>query len=246
MEKIVLITGGFDPIHSGHINYINAARELGDYLVVGLNSDDWLTRKKGQPFMPWEERACVLNAIGIDWIIDFDDNDGSSIDAINKVKERFPKQKIIFANGGDRTAVNIPEMKCKDVIFKFGVGGSDKSNSSSWLLREWKNPKTDRQWGYYRVLHDVPGCKVKELVVEPGQKLSMQKHLNRSELWFVASGQAILNTEEDDVHIPVHKHSYIDVKVGSWHQLYNPYEEPCHVIEIQYGTECVEADIIRL
>ena len=61
--KIVLVTGGFDPIHSGHIEYFKAARELGDKLVVGLNSDDWLIRKKGQPFMPWNERAAIVSNV---------------------------------------------------------------------------------------------------------------------------------------------------------------------------------------
>ena len=58
--KIVLATGGFDPLHSGHISYLKSARELGDKLIVGLNSDDWLTRKKGRPFMPYKERAAIV------------------------------------------------------------------------------------------------------------------------------------------------------------------------------------------
>ena len=60
MRKIVLITGGFDPVHSGHLEYIKSACELGDTLVVGVNSDEWLTRKKGQPFMPLSERKAII------------------------------------------------------------------------------------------------------------------------------------------------------------------------------------------
>ena len=79
MKTIVLVTGGFDPIHSGHINYIKEAKKLGDILVVGVNSDDWLTRKKGRPFMPLSERAEILrNIVGVDFVIDFDDSDGSA------------------------------------------------------------------------------------------------------------------------------------------------------------------------
>ena len=79
MKNIVLITGGFDPIHSGHIAYLQAAKKLGDILVVGVNSDAWLTRKKGRAFMPLQERAAILRAIaGVDFVIDFDDSDNSA------------------------------------------------------------------------------------------------------------------------------------------------------------------------
>jgi len=127
--KIVLITGGFDPLHSGHIAYIKEAATLGDYLVVGLNSDEWLARKKGRSFMPWEERAEVLVHLQmVDRVINFDDNDNTAIDAIRKVVGLFPRSEIIFANGGDRTQENIPEMSVADVKFVFGVGGEDKKN----------------------------------------------------------------------------------------------------------------------
>ena len=89
LQRIVICTGGFDPVHGGHVQYLQAARELGDYLVVGLNSDAWLTRKKGRAFMTWHERAAVLDAMGVDWVIEFDDSDNTAIDAIRKVKERL-------------------------------------------------------------------------------------------------------------------------------------------------------------
>ena len=72
-NKVVLVTGGFDPIHSGHIAYFESARELGDCLVVGLNSDDWLTRKKGRYFMPATERSEIIQALKpVDHVILFD------------------------------------------------------------------------------------------------------------------------------------------------------------------------------
>jgi D-beta-D-heptose 7-phosphate kinase/D-beta-D-heptose 1-phosphate adenosyltransferase len=86
MKKIVLITGGFDPLHSGHIAYIQSAKKLGDILVIGANSDEWLRRKKGQEFMPWEERAAILSAItGVDRVINFNDTDGSAKDAKSNI-----------------------------------------------------------------------------------------------------------------------------------------------------------------
>ena len=79
--KIVVVTGGFDPIHSGHISYLNHAKHLGDRLVVGLNSDPWLERKKGRAFMPWHERMAILgNLHMVDEVIKFNDDDGSSIE----------------------------------------------------------------------------------------------------------------------------------------------------------------------
>ena len=140
MAKIVLITGGFDPVHSGHIEYINAARQIGDVLFVGLNSDDWLTRKKGKPFMNWHERHIILsNLRSVDDVFAFDDSDGTAIDAIRRIREENPDTTIVFANGGDRTKENIPEMSCgdEDVEFVFGVGGIEKKNSSSWILKKW-------------------------------------------------------------------------------------------------------------
>ena len=191
--KIVLVTGGFDPLHSGHIAYFNEAKKLGDKLIVGLNSDEWLTRKKGKCFMPVEERVRLLLAMrNVDQVITFDDSDDSSMNAIHITRHMFPDEHIIFANGGDRTSANIKEMNYPDtnVSFSFGVGG-DKTQSSSDLLGEWAAPRTERDWGYYRVLHEFSReVKIKELTVDPGKSLSMQRHAGRAEFWFVASGIA--------------------------------------------------------
>ena len=140
--KIVVCTGGFDPIHAGHVNYLKEARSLGDRLIVGLNSDEWLTRKKGQAFMPFEHRATVLSAIKyVDDVVAFDDSDGSACKLLEDLKTSYSYAEIIFANGGDRTVVNIPETQVKDVIFKFGVGGDNKMGSSSDFLKHWHQNK---------------------------------------------------------------------------------------------------------
>ena len=254
MKRIVLITGGFDPLHSGHIAYINAARELGDLLIVGVNSDEWLRRKKGQEFMPWEERATIIAALhNVDRVINFNDSDNSAKDAIRKVRAINPAAQIIFANGGDRTKENIPEMDLLEEMlhleFVFGVGGEDKKNSSSWILQEWKAPKTERQWGYYRVLHEVPGMKVKELTVNPGKSLSMQRHNLRAEYWIVSAGSAVVNSQLTGGYaMPstvLVQHEEYRVPVNEWHQLTNPFDVPLKVVEIQYGEQCVEEDIER-
>lgn len=139
MEKIVLVTGGFDPLHSGHLAYLKAASKLGDKLIVGINSDEWLIRKKGKNFLPEQERHEILSSIRyVDGCILFNDNDDTAIEALKNVKMLFPFAQIIFANGGDRTSDNIPEMVFEDVEFVFGVGGEDKKNSSSWILKRYE------------------------------------------------------------------------------------------------------------
>ena len=250
--KIVLVTGGFDPLHSGHIAYFKAAKTLGDMLIVGLNSDEWLERKKGRAFMPWNERLCVVNNLSmVDEVYTFNDEDGSACAFIHQVRAHYPDAELILANGGDRKATNIPEMVAQDVIFKFGVGGDDKKNSSSWILEEWKAPKTSRAWGYYRVLHEVgANTKLKELTVMPKTCLSMQRHDLRQEFWFVAEGTATVYTLDErstdrDVkcYLDVHEHTFIECR--EWHQLCNETDRPLKLIEIQYGQDCVEDDILR-
>ena len=249
--KIVIVTGGFDPIHSGHIALLKEAKNLGHALAVGLNSDEWLRRKKGHEFMPWSERSAIIeNLKMVDIVFSFDDSDGSAIDAIKRVKEVYPEDELIFANGGDRTKDNIPEMVFEDVEFVFGVGGEDKKNSSSWILDEWKSPKTARPWGYYKVLHQVGAeVKLKELTVEPGKSLSMQKHKQRAEFWFVSEGEASVYTlnRKTDSEL-VGKFTQFDhtwIANNEWHQLVNETSEPLRIIEIQYGSDCSEEDIER-
>ena len=137
---IVIASGGFDPIHSGHINYLNEAAKLGNYLIAAVNSDAWLTRKKGKFFLDWSERSTIVeNLKSVDAVISFEDFDGTAKAAILEVRRCNPNAKIIFANGGDRTKENIPEMDIKDdnLEFVFGVGGEHKQNSSSWILKSW-------------------------------------------------------------------------------------------------------------
>jgi cytidyltransferase-like protein len=254
MKTVVVVSGGFDPIHAGHVALIKAACELGDYLVVGINSDAWLSRKKGAAFMPWYHRAEVIrNFKQVNEVMSWEDYDDTAIALLDRVKREFPNSQIVFANGGDRTATNIPEMSVSDVIFKFGVGGEDKRGSSSNFLQEWKSPVTARNWGNYRVLYNngifAPGTKVKELTVEPGQSLSMQRHRYRNEMWHVVEGKCNVHGSIDSGYpLPprtLGPHERIDIPAGQWHKLSNPFTSPCRIIEIQYGDQCEESDIER-
>ena len=249
--KISVVSGGFDPIHSGHISYIESAREHGDFLIIALNSDNWLRNKKGKEFMPFIERKAVLENIkGVDKVIDFQDDDlGSCIKALEKIKLEYPEDEIIFCNGGDRGKENIPEMSVKGINFKFSIGGDDKKNSSSWILKNWAYDNEKRIWGEYFNLYEDNQVKVKELIVEPGKGMSLQKHFKRSEIWLVSSGKCLINYSKDSPEtieeIILNKHDSIHINLSDWHQITNPYDEICKIIEIQYGEQTIEEDIER-
>ena len=132
-RKTIMVSGGFDPIHVGHVRMIKEAAEWGDVIVV-INSDDWLLRKKGYVFMPWVERYEILSAIeGVTKVSAVDDSDDTVCYAIGY------HTPDAFANGGDRKKNNTPEMDlCEEmgVQMLWGVGGKDKPQSSSWLVNK--------------------------------------------------------------------------------------------------------------
>ena len=250
--KIIVVSGGFDPIHSGHIAYFKAAKSLGNKLIVALNSDEWLINKKGKYFMPFNERKIIIENLAIvDEVIDFDDDEhGSAANALLKVQKAYPGDHIIFANGGDRNKNNIPEMIVKGIDFVFSVGGDDKKNSSSWILKNWQYYHEKRIWGeFYNLFEDDKYIKVKELIVHPNKGMSFQKHFKRSEIWLVSRGKCLVNysrsTPDDKESIMLERFDHYHVPQGSWHQITNPYSKECRIIEIQYGKECIEEDIER-
>tara|TARA_B100000925_G_C21945959_1_gene446793 strand:- start:97 stop:870 length:774 start_codon:yes stop_codon:yes gene_type:complete len=249
--KIIVVSGGFDPIHSGHISYFESASKLGDKLIVALNSDEWLINKKGKFFMPFKERRTIINNLKmVNEVIDFEDDIiGSATNALVKVKKMYPNDEIAFANGGDRSKDNISEMSVEGVEFLFSVGGDDKKNSSSWILKNWQYYYEERLWGSFYNLFEDDQVKVKELIVEPGKGMSFQKHFKRHEIWLVSKGSCVVNYSKDDPdkkeNIQLNKFDHYLVPLGEWHQITNPFDETCHLIEIQYGEACVEDDIER-
>ena len=133
------MSGGFDPVHKGHLRMFREASWLGHQVIVGLNSDDWLTRKKGKPFMDFKERKEILEGFKyINQVLAFDDKDETANDIIKQICSLYKNfdVNIYFANGGDRTSDNVPEMKVCDelgVEMIWGIGGG-KIQSSSWLI----------------------------------------------------------------------------------------------------------------
>ena len=130
-RKTVMVSGGFDPVHIGHIRMILEASEHGDVIVVA-NSDDWLYRKKGFVFMEFDQRAEILASIkGVVKVSGVNDSDTTVCEAIRRLKPD------IFANGGDRKIHNTPEQAvCEElgVEMLWGIGGERKANSSSSLV----------------------------------------------------------------------------------------------------------------
>ena len=250
--KVIVVSGGFDPIHSGHIAYFKSAKSYGEKLIVALNSDAWLERKKGKFFMPFNERKAIVSSIKyVDEVIDFeDDKKGSCINALEAIKKSYPNEEIYFANGGDRDGVNIPEMSVSGVNFLFSVGGDDKKNSSSWILNKWQYYFEERQWGSFFNLFETKNIKVKELIIDPKKSMSFQRHFKRNEIWLVSQGSCVVSysndpENEETSQIQLYKFDHYYVPIGHWHQIKNPSDYPCHIIEIQYGADCIESDIER-
>ena len=153
-KSVIILSGGFDPVHKGHLRMFREASWLGHQVIVGLNSDEWLTRKKEKPFMDFKERKEILEGFKyINQVLAFDDSDDSACNLIKQVRTIYSgsgfnyeyldsnptgekEYKLFFANGGDRKEDNVPEVQvCRDldVMMLWNVGGG-KIQSSSWLL----------------------------------------------------------------------------------------------------------------
>lgn len=141
MDDIVLVSGGFDPIHSGHIKLIKEASEHGRVVIL-LNSDQWLQNKKGMEFLPFKEREIIMLALkNVIDVISCGNIDETCIDGIKIAIDKYKNSRIKFANGGDRDNKTTPEsIFCNNnsIELLWGIGGNNKSNSSSWILKKWK------------------------------------------------------------------------------------------------------------
>jgi len=131
---VIVLSGGFDPMHVGHLRMIQESAKMAEIVIAGVNSDEWLMRKKGYVFMPHEERVeMVQGTRGVSKAMAFDDDDNSACDLLRRVRALWPNFKVAFANGGDRTSDNIPEIPVAeelDVHLIWGVGGGKVQSSS--------------------------------------------------------------------------------------------------------------------
>ena len=244
---VVAVSGGFDPIHKGHVRLFAEARKLGDRLVVILNNDNWLHSKKGYVFMPEKERVEIIRRIaGVDRVIVTGHRKNDSDRSV--VKELTRLKPDVFANGGDRESLaHIPEAAlCKKLGIRmvFGVGKGGKVQSSSWLTGKIAGKSTfdARPWGFEEVLKTNKTFWVKMLTISKGMRFSLQKHRHRKEVWVCVDGE--LYAEVGKTKKKMRVGDVIVVKKGETHRLGT--KSGGTIVEIGSGSRVVEDDQIRL
>lgn len=249
-SRVVAVSGGFDPVHIGHVRMFKKARALGDRLVIILNNDNWLRAKKGYAFMPEKERAELLRSLPfVDdvYITKHPKNPGdmSVCDALKKVRPD------VFANGGDRRgAKDIPEARvCKElgINMMFNVGGG-KVQSSSWMIKGATRPvlRTVRPWGEYFGWDQGKSWNLKTIYIKAGKRLSLQYHNHRSECWLLVAGDAIATVQTKDgeeTKVALKKGETFLVQKGEVHRLES--KKGGVVVEVAYGM-FDEGDIVRI
>ena len=216
--KRIAISGGFDPIHPGHIAMIEDARKYGEVHII-LNSDEWLIRKKGFFFQPWLDRKKILEAY-TPHVYNVDDSDGTVCEALTIIKPNY------FGNGGDRGRTNTPELiVCEQLDIEpiFELGGDKYASSSALNAKQ----RVLTRWGWYDVILDMHNLKVKMIHIEKGKSLSLQRHNDRSEFFFMPNGEVRMN-------LP-----------NVWHVLEAPLQDSLDVLEVQIGASA-EEDIEKI
>ena len=245
----VAVSGGFDPLHIGHVRLFKEARKLGDKLVVIMNNDHWLRMKKGFTFMPQKERAEIIQHLPfVDKIVFTDHKKGDTDKSVSRTLAKV--RPAIFANGGDRVSKNVPEVAlCKKLGIKmvFNVGQGGKVQSSSWMINAARRPasKTVRPWGEYYGWDQGGGWNLKTIYIKPSKRLSLQYHHNREEWWLLVEGDATARIHEGKTvcTIPLKKGEVFRVSKRQIHRLSS--KRGGVVVEVAYGV-FDEEDIVRL
>lgn len=248
----VAVSGGFDPLHIGHIRMFEAARKLGDKLVVILNNDNWLRYKKGFAFMNEKERKEIIESFpAVDRVVITGHKPNTDdISICNELKKIKP---TVFANGGDRKPGGdpVPEVElCKKMGIKmvYNIGRGGKVQSSSWMVRDAVRgmARSVRPWGEFYGWDSADTWYVKTLVVGPGKRLSLQYHHKRSERWVLVEGDATAITIQNDVLVETQLsigETFI-VPQGTPHRLTS--KKGGTLVEVAIGSAFNEADIVRL
>lgn len=246
----VAVSGGFDPLHIGHVRMFQEARKLGDKLVVIINNDNWLRLKKGFVFMPERERAELLRSFPfVDRVVitehEKQDNDMSVTRMLEKLKPS------VFANGGDRGTFNTPEiLACKKLGIKtaFNVGRGGKVQSSSWMIRDAIRAasRSVRPWGEFYGWNKGKDWYLKTIHIKPNKRLSLQYHTRRDECWILVEGDATATIRKNDgslAQTKLERGEFFCVPLGTHHRLES--KKGAVIVEVALG-DFDENDIVRI
>ena len=248
----VMVSGGFDPIHIGHVRMFEKARKLGDKLVVVLNNDNWLRYKKGFAFMPEQERKELIEALPcVDKVVLTGHKPNTDdISICNELRKIRP---AIFANGGDRKPDGdpVPEVAvCKEFGIKmvYNVGRGGKVQSSSWMVKDAVRGMSRgvRPWGEFYGWDAGKNWKLKTIYLKKGAQMTMQYHEHRSEHWMLVDGDAWVVTQNSSGQsnsINMKKGEVMFVDAGQAHQLSS--KRGGVLVEVSLGT-FDEQDVIRV
>lgn len=256
--KWVAVSGGFDPLHIGHVRMFKTARTLGDKLVVILNNDNWLMNKKGFVFMREKERKEMIEMYPFvdKVVITAHKPKDPDMSVVRELKKLRP---AIFANGGDRdkkdaaviaSSLNPEQKLCKEIGIElvFNVGHGGKVQSSSWMIKDAVKgiARSVRPWGEFYSWDSGDSWYVKTLSIKPGQRLSLQYHSKRSERWLLVEGDAIAITvvNGQTIETPLNIGETFVVEKGTVHRLFS--KKGARVVEVAVGSPFDENDIVRL
>lgn len=240
-KKKVAVSGGFDPLHPGHVRMMVAAKELGDYLLVILNNDNWLRAKKGYTFMTQDERREMILNIGVvdEVVLTDHEENPSDMSVVSSLQKHRPH---IFGNAGDRTDRNTPEMiACDELGIEMAFGLTTKNpyeNHSSTLIQaaSLASGFNKRPWGAYKSYIGGDDWHLKTLHLTAGSRLSLQRHKDRDEFWMLTEGDATatLGSARDALtEVPLVKGEMIAVPRGTYHRLTT--REGSSIVEVMQG-----------
>lgn len=249
-ERWVAVSGGFDPIHIGHVRLMREARSLGDRLVVIINNDNWLRLKKGYVFMPESERVEIIRAFPfVDKVILTDHKKNDPDMSVSRMLRAL--RPAIFANGGDRKEGNTPEdVACVElgIEMAYNAGTGGKIQSSSWMIRDAVRGivRSVRPWGEFYAWNKGERWYLKTIHIKPKQRLSLQYHLRRSEYWLLVEGDAtatIVDGSGGRAQATLKVGELFHVPQGTIHRLQS--KAGAVVVEVAHG-DFDENDIVRL